>query len=66
MSDEWQPWYASAWNFYIPLRLSYSLDQLGRYAPPKSFLDRLRHTLSALNIQIDDYLHTRPYLRSLQ
>ena len=55
----------SAWNFFISARPSYSPDMLGRFSHPKSFLDRARHILSALHIQGDNFLFTRPYLDSL-
>ena len=65
MADEFQPWYVSAWNFFISARPSYNPDMLGRFSHPKSFLTRVRHILSALNFQGDDFLFTRPYLGSL-
>lgn len=35
MSDEIQPWYVSAWNFYIPTRISYGPDATGLFSHPK-------------------------------
>ena len=66
MADEFQPWYVSAWNFFISARPSYTPDMLGRFSHPKSFPARAQHILSALHIQGDNFIFTRPYLRSLE
>ena len=35
MADEMTPWYTASWNFFIPQRLSYTIDFGGAFSHPK-------------------------------